>query len=580
MNHQKQTMNIEEEHYLSLETDLVTGVSSRNAFRMECQQILQENPDEVYDFAVADIKNFRLINNIYGQSKADELLHALGSYLKAHNDFLAVGRLGGDQLACLIRSESDLDEAWAKSIADGFQTVSPIPHVCIKFGIYNRVDHSLSIPMIFDRALFALKSIKNNFSVTSTRFDGEISRKLYQRQIFEARFSTALQNKEFAVWYQPKYDPYTKKIVGAEALVRWFIDGNMVPPGVFLPVLEEDGLIAQLDAYVFEQVCIHHQKWMEQGIPLIPISVNLSRASMIEGDAVHKYGEIAKHYDVDVKYLPLEITESTAVESKELRQIVHRLRLEGFSLHMDDFGSGHSSLYSLNSLDFDVLKLDKGLIDYIGNETGNTILHHTIVMANDLNLKVVAEGVENEQQLDFLEDMGCDSIQGYYFSKPLPETQFDQLYFETNLLKENASREKRKKETLVEQLKKQTQIINSLNGIYLAIYYINLTDCTFRMVFSNDRMNILLGEAGDAHKALTETVEKLVCPESRPDLYSFLDFRTLPQRLAGKKVLAKNFNGIHIGSACALIIPVERDSAGNVCDVIYAIRPLDEKEEY
>lgn len=566
----------ERNRQLSLETDPTSGVLTEEAFRIECRRILREHPDEVYHFVVADIKHFRLINSINGQSAADDLLRALGSFLESQSEFLRIGRLSGDQFMGLVRREAPLDDRWGKNMTEAFAAVSPLPDVCLKWGIYNRVDHTQPMSVIYDRALFALKSIKNDFTQTSSCFDDASSMQLYKRQLCEARFFGAIQNHEFVVWYQPKFDPYIKQIVGAEALVRWFVNGAMVPPGEFLPVLEEDGLIAQLDAYVFEQVCVYQKKRMELGKRLIPISINLSRVSMLEGNVGQKYSEIARRYGVNPQYLPIEITESSAVQCNEISTIVQEMRSFGFPIHLDDFGSGHSSLYSLNSLDVDVIKLDRGLINYIGDKTGDTTLYHTIVMANDLNLHVVAEGVENKEQLDFLMDKGCDSIQGYYFSRPLAEDAFDKLIGQTNR-EEAVTDEAPKKLTLVHQLNKQSQIINSLNGIYYAIYYIEIADGSFHRVSSNARMNKLLGAMGDAHEAVNQTVEFLVREEYKQGLREFLDFTTVNQRIAGRKILTHDFEGIYTGPSRVLLIPVDRDADGTVHSMLYALRQLDEE---
>lgn len=409
----------------ALERDALTGLYTKHAFVRYAQQLLDQYPEEEFDIAIADVENFRLLNNIYGEEKGNELLASLGKFFVNADSRVLWGRFSGDQFVAMGRSRNSKTTEDLETLMRGFADISPIPNVVIKWGTYRNVDRNLTVTYMCDRAAVALESIKHNYSQSTATFDGPVSRRHYNAQLYETKFQNAIDNKEFVVWYQPKYDPYNNQIVGAEALVRWIQDGNVLPPGDFLGVFEEDGLIRQLDEYVFEQVCEFQRMRKRKSARLIPISVNLSRNSMRHADAVDRYAAIAEECGIEPQYLPIEITESADIESKDIKALVEAFVAAGFPLHMDDFGSGRSSLHSLNALDFDVIKIDKGLVDYIGDENGDIILHHTIVMANDLKLRIVAEGVENKQQLDFLMDKGCDMIQGYYFSKPLSEGEFE-----------------------------------------------------------------------------------------------------------------------------------------------------------
>jgi EAL domain-containing protein (putative c-di-GMP-specific phosphodiesterase class I) len=229
------------------------------------------------------------------------------------------------------------------------------------------------------------------------------------------------------VWYQPKYDPGTGAVVGAEALVRWRnSDGSLISPGTFIPLFERNGMIRHLDEYVFRAVCMQQVRWQQQGCRIFPISVNLSRASLYFQNVVERYRKIAKEIGIDPAYVPIEITETAALDDKEIRRLADHIYEAGFPLHMDDFGSGYSSFATLNIMHFDTLKLDKSLIDYIGNYSGDRLLEHTIALAKELGMHVTAEGVENREQVVFLQELNCDSIQGFYFSKPLPMEEFSQ----------------------------------------------------------------------------------------------------------------------------------------------------------
>ena len=238
----------------------------------------------------------------------------------------------------------------------------------------------------------------------------------------------SLENNCFEVWYQPKYDPETERMVGAEGLIRWRDEkGNVIPPGKFIPLFERDGLIKVLDEYVFRKVCMQQLEWQKQGKEIIPVSINLSRASLYFDSVVSRYQQIADEIGVKTHLVPIEITESAAIDNDNIKGLADKFHDNGFPLLVDDFGSGYSSLATLNMKCFDTLKIDKSLIDYIGDFSGERLLEHTILLAKELGLCVTAEGVEREEQVDFLKQMKCDSIQGYYYSRPLPKEEFEKL---------------------------------------------------------------------------------------------------------------------------------------------------------
>lgn len=198
----------------------------------------------------------------------------------------------------------------------------------------------------------------------------------------------------------------------------------MISPGLFIPLFESDGLVVQLDEYVFETVCRFQQDRMKQGLPILPISVNLSRASIHFSDVVQRYINIIKENEIPFSCVPIELTESAALYSQQILEITNQMVNAGFKLHMDDFGSGYSSLTTLNELKFTTVKLDKSLIDYIAKPRGMKIVRQTIDLGHGLDMKVVAEGVETKEQRDCLIEMNCDEIQGFYYSKPLKQDDF------------------------------------------------------------------------------------------------------------------------------------------------------------
>ena len=223
----------------------------------------------------------------------------------------------------------------------------------------------------------------------------------------------------------PKYNVVTEEIAGAEALVRWRKkDGSMVSPGEFIPLYEKDGLIVRLDEYVFQKVCEIQKNHMETGGKLLPISVNLSRASIHYENMILRYVRIVEERGIPFSAVPIELTETAALYNVQIKELTEKMVHAGFELHMDDFGSGYSSMTSLNQLPFDTLKLDKSLIDYIENTRGMEVIRHTIALAHSLGMQVLAEGVETAGQVALLRELDCDEIQGFYYSRPVPWEEF------------------------------------------------------------------------------------------------------------------------------------------------------------
>ncbi|MBE5867193.1 MAG: EAL domain-containing protein, partial [Lachnospiraceae bacterium] len=202
---------------------------------------------------------------------------------------------------------------------------------------------------------------------------------------------------------------------------------TMRQPLDFIPLFERNGLIATLDEHVFKTVCMQQKKWEKEGKHSFPISVNISRASLYYDDIIDRYKNILRECDIEPGLVPLEITESATVDNSQIRKLVERFQEIGFPIHLDDFGNGYSALSTLNMMHFDTLKLDKGLVDFIGDSNGEKLLGYTIKLAKSLGMRITAEGVEYKNQVEFLQDLECDEIQGYYFSRPLPLEKFEEL---------------------------------------------------------------------------------------------------------------------------------------------------------
>ena len=411
-----------------MERDNLTGIYTREAFFHYAEELIKNNPDKDFDVFVASPNHFQIISNIYGVEASHKLIKYLADCIGDSVKHGIYGRFSGDTFIAIIEHRGDVVLELMKKRAREISNNSPIPGVIIKYGIYKKIDRNTSILICSDRAVLALKSIEENRNELIASFDGPINKKQIEEKEIESAFDDALKNDEFTVYFQPKFSNVTDQIVGAEALVRWIKkDGTFVSPGIFVPVLEKTGRIRELDKKVFELVLKHQKKQKENGMPVVPVSINLSRISLYADGLAEEYIEIAREYDVSPEIVPIEITESATEEDGLTIKVTEKLAEEGFSIHMDDFGSGYSSLADLGALHIEVIKLDKSLVDQIGNKNGEMVLRYTVDMAKELGLKIVAEGVENIYQVNFLKKIGVEVIQGYFYSKPLKEEDFINL---------------------------------------------------------------------------------------------------------------------------------------------------------
>lgn len=416
-------------------TDELTGLYTREAFFYHAKELLKKDPCHPYDIMILDISGFKVINGIYGEATGNKILKSVARFCLDYIRDAIWGRYGSDQFAAIAAADE-----WREinvNVDERLFNISndlPVPRLIVKMGACRILGSALDVRDVCGHALIALSSIKDDPSRNVAYYDGSISKKHLKALNYESRFDEAIRKKEFVPYFQPKMDPFTGKVVGAEALVRWKNKDGTVefPIDLFLSVYEKNGQIVALDEYMFGAVCRYQAEWKKQGRTPIPITVNLSRMSMHSADLVERYRNIISVHRVDPKYMPIEITESAAIASSMVKPIADAMHDAGFLLQMDDFGSGESSINSLTLLKFETIKLDKSLIDTIGDERGELTLIFLMGLIKKLGLKVVAEGVETETQKEFLMKHSCDAIQGYYYSKPLPCEEFEQ-YVKSNL---------------------------------------------------------------------------------------------------------------------------------------------------
>ena len=418
----------------TIEYDEVTHLYTKQAFKHYAEMLLRNNPDKRYDVVAYCINNFRMINEVYSFSIGDDLLRYVDDVVRNTFKDGIYSRYSGSKFTCMIphTSEEKLRQMTAE-IKEALVN-SPVPTASLKFGVYQDVEHDLSITSIYDCARSAQDTIRKNYDSVIAFYDEEGRKQIEAQQLMEASFEKAIREKQFVVYYQPKLDPYTNKIVGAEGLVRWQQeDGTLITPDHFIPLFEKDSLIIRLDAYMFRAICEEQKRMMDMGLNIVPISINLSRNSLVRNELLEEYMQIIKETGVSIESVPIELTESSAFLVSQIKGFADKLKDAGFSLHMDDLGNGYSSLISLHMLSFDVVKIDKSLTDYIGNSEGDAIIKHTIALARELSMKVVIEGVETAEQVEFLKELGCDAIQGFYYSKPVPQEDFEKMIAQNSL---------------------------------------------------------------------------------------------------------------------------------------------------
>lgn len=413
--------------------DSITGGDNFSNFKEKAKKY--ENT-EGYVIAL-DISEFKLVNNVCGNARGDEVLKAIWDVILANcNDNEQAARVNADRFVIFwIESSKKTVTYRIEKLINEIEGISEqlsVPRLYPVIGI-RAVEKLDDADKRYGEALRAKALVKNRRDRHYAFYDEIDYNTIVENKNLENGFEKALADKKFEVWYQPKFNSHTGKIVGSEALIRWRADdGSLISPGRFIPLFEKNGNIIRLDEYVFREVCRQQKEWQKEGIQILPVSVNISRFSLYYSNVVEKYERIINYYDVDHKYVQIEITESAIIENTVIVELIQKFHDAGFDILLDDFGSGYSSLASLNQMPFDTIKLDKSLVDYVGNENGEKLLKFIVQLVQSLGMKITAEGVEYKEQLDFLENLNCDDIQGFYFSKPLMLADFSAKLTENN----------------------------------------------------------------------------------------------------------------------------------------------------
>ena len=402
--------------------DPVTNLGNYNSYLLRVKEKLKKNTKKT--MIILDIDKFKTFNKKYGHVKGNELLRRVGEEIKyAIRKTDIVCRLTNDVFGIFLVGEVDVEKITERlnnkisriHIGDVWYNLR------ISMGVYICDKDEKDVQSIIDRAIMAHDSIKGKYHVPYGVFTEEFEQKMIRESEIENMMEEAIKNKEFEVYYQPQMNTQTGKMEGAEALVRWKKDGNMISPSEFIPIFEKNYFIIKLEKFVYEKVCENLQEIKTNFKEIPKISVNISKESLLENDFLEQYMKMTEQYGISPNDIEIEITERTTVDNNtDMKEILEKIKEKGFSIAIDDFGTGYSSLNMLEMLPIDMIKIDKSFIDRIEekNETIN-LLEIIFLISKKLNLKTVAEGVEKSEQVSYLKKENCDFIQGYFYAKPL-----------------------------------------------------------------------------------------------------------------------------------------------------------------
>ncbi|MBE5945127.1 MAG: bifunctional diguanylate cyclase/phosphodiesterase [Lachnospiraceae bacterium] len=422
--------NIEEKNCL----DSLTHIPNYSMFYTNAEQAILNNPDKSYAIVVFDIDKFKTINDLYGMTNGDLVLKFIADTLRdlfAEEDNYA--RMHSDMFAFYIPygKKGDIIKSIEK-IRKRIETNEFDFHINTSYGIFLADDLSVPINLMCDRAMIAGRTAKGNVLKFCAFYDEQFREDMLRANEIEKDMHKSLENGDFKMYLQPKYRLSNGELCGAEVLCRWLHpEKGLMPPMEFIPLFEKNGFILKLDEYMWEQACKTIRGWIDEGRQPIPLSVNISRYHIHHNDLEKVLTNLVKKYDISTSMLTLEITESLFLDKpEELNRELVKLQNLGFKLEVDDFGAGFSSLNLIRNITVDTIKIDRDFLDSeIASEKGKIVINHTIDMAKDLRLQVIAEGVETKEHVDFLKNSRCDIAQGFYFARPMPLSEFNKFSF-------------------------------------------------------------------------------------------------------------------------------------------------------
>ena len=421
--------------------DSVAGISSMVKFRLDTEPILSSRQKLKYYLISVDLEQFKLVNDLYGYEEGDKVIAYLAAVMQK--------RLGKDSYITrsnadcfiILKKAKDISEVeqYLKSVFDKIDKdiaqYDSEYKLILKAGIHKIREEDYVLSSIIDKANMAKKNTEVGHTSTYALYSEDMRRTAIEEKKMENDMEKALENHEFKLYLQPQVDFKTKKIVSAEALVRWIDpEKGLIPPFKFIPLFERNGFICKLDYFVWEETIKTLAKWRECSQIMVPVSINLSRVDIQKEGLIESIIQLFEKYSISSKWIKAEVTESACLENdKIIMEKMELLKNHGLKIAIDDFGSGYSSLHMLKEMPIDILKIDKSFLRYEGemSEKDEILIRDVVDLGKDMKMQIVVEGVETLEQSDFLEGIGCDIAQGYYYGRPMPVTEFE------SLLKEN-----------------------------------------------------------------------------------------------------------------------------------------------
>lgn len=429
--------NVERIRYMAYYDDM-TGLPNRTLFQMKLTETLARAQEEerVVGICYLDLDRFKLVNASFGREFGDILLMQVAERLNrdfSENDFAA--RMEGDEFAllyCNLQSEKhllELSRQLLKSIEEPYELSGFPLHITASIGLVTNRDENDDSYALIKKADMALVKVKESGKNDCLLYSDSWSNSSLERLTLQHEMYRAIQREEFILHYQPQYDLVSGTMVGVEALVRWnHPQKGMIPPGNFIPLAEESGMIVQIGDWVLEEACRQNKAWQDAGLPLMPVSVNLSIRQFVQNDLASKVSAVLEKTGLDAKYLDLEITESMTMDVSHVSRCLLDLTDLGVNISVDDFGTGYSSFHYLKNFPIDRLKIDRSFVRDIQQDPSDAeIVAAIIAMAHNLNIQVIAEGVETEEQMAFLRKHKCDEMQGYFWSPPVSSENIEQM---------------------------------------------------------------------------------------------------------------------------------------------------------
>lgn len=412
--------------------DVISGAMTRAGFYETATKILHKNPNEKFCIVCSDILDFKLVNDLFGEEMGDKILRTQATLIQKYmKDKAVLGRVGSDKFALLVPQERFSAEEYHNRIREMKTMYSTRNfHIHMYVGVYMVEDNEEPIGQMCDKAFIAINKIKGNLHKVFAYYDQGVLHEELDKHKMVSEFEDALEKEQFCIHLQPQTDS-TGKIFGAEALIRWnHPELGLIMPGKFIEHFEKAGIIYKLDAFVWEAAAKLLAEWKKAGQSDYYISVNISALDFFYMDVYQTITDIVEKYDILPKNLHIEITETAFSERKEeTQQAIRKLYEAGYIIEIDDFGSGYSSLRFLKDVSANVVKIDREFLRESSNiKRSKAILTSIIQLTNEIDMNVIAEGVEVQDQIDMLSEIGCECFQGYYFSKPLPVKEFEEKY--------------------------------------------------------------------------------------------------------------------------------------------------------